>query len=78
MPKTKPAMKKGKRSKKRIVMGEGYPWYFVHRPGEGWPSGVKLYKTSERGCAEPMELVTLKYGNTGNWNRVRLVLEVLE
>lgn len=58
---------------KRIVMGEGHPYYFAKDAKADWGTAVCL--TKER---IPSELVRLKWGETGNWNRVRLVLEVIE
>lgn len=61
--------------KRRVVLGEGHPWYTNHhnlRPGMteiALTGGTTV--TAE-------DFVSLSYDGTGNWNRVRLVLEVLE
>ena len=65
---------------KRIVLGEGHPWYFSTVKGGSYDA-VQL--TGEPVAASILlrggeKTVPLKYSGTGNWNRVRLVLEVLE
>ena len=64
---------------RRIVLGIGHPWYFS--------STGCLYdciKLTEKPVAQSILLrggektVPLIGGDTGNWNKVRLVLEILE
>lgn len=67
--------KKGKKVKKRFVIGEGYPWYFRSvKDGERWPyNAIALYLGASK--IEPVEIET---SDTGNWNKVRIICEVLE
>jgi hypothetical protein len=64
---------------RRVVLGEGHPWFSTTR-GHGTFDTVQL--TVDR-VAESIllrggeKLVPFKCGGVGNWNRVRLVLEVL-
>ena len=65
-----------KRKVKRVVLGEGHPWYFTSTPRGGFYDSVLL--TQEPVASRGGEtLVPLDWGGTGNWNRVRLVLEIL-
>lgn len=69
-----------KRKPKRVVLGEGHPWYSSSVRG-GTYDNVQL-------TTKPVNVsillrgneltVPLKFDGTGNWNRVRLVLEILE
>lgn len=67
---------------KRIVLGTGYPWYSTtETKGCGYtklqmtktpvPESILLRQGKE-------ELVNFEIQGTGNWNKVRLVLEVLK
>ena len=67
---------------KRIVLGVGHPWYSTtETKGYGYtklqltktpvPQSILLRRGQE-------ELVEFDPQDTGNWNKVRLVLEVLE
>jgi hypothetical protein len=66
-----------RKAKRRIIMGEGHPFYFTGPDGDTGrsPFGTAVCLTKRR---IPSSLVELKWGNTGNWNKVRLVLEVIE
>lgn len=69
-----------KRKVKRVVLGEGHPWYFTSTPRSGFYDSVQL---TQKPVASSIlfrggeTLVPLDWGGTGNWNRVRLVLEIL-
>lgn len=73
--------KKKKKAIQRIVLGEGHPWYSASRSAGNLYDCVQL---TEKPVAESILLrggettVPFEYGDTGNYNRVRLVLEVLE
>lgn len=67
---------------KRIILGIGYPWYSTTQTkGHGYtklqltktpvPQSILLRQGKE-------ELVEFDPQGTGNWNKVRLVMEVLE
>lgn len=64
---------------KRIVLGAGHPWYSGRIDG-----GFSTVQLTRKPVPQSIllrggeELVPLKHGGTGNWNKVRLVLEVLE
>ena len=65
--KSKPRKRKRVR---RIVLGVGHPWFL---------RGSCMYRTLVslgRDGGDPGD-VELKFGNLGNWNRIRLVAEVL-
>lgn len=71
-----------KKKVKRIVLGTGHPWYSrTETKGPGFtilqltqtpvPHSILLRQGKE-------ELVNFDIQETGNWNKVRLVMEVLE
>lgn len=68
--------------KKRIVLGVGHPWYSRTETKGNAYTKLQMTKTPvpfsilERQGKE--ELVEFDPQGTGNWNKVRLVLEVLE
>lgn len=69
-------MKKAKKVK-RVVLGVGHPWF--DRFGERYPHCTAIGLTPRRVPVGASEIVPLKgSGRYGNWNKVRLVLEVLE
>ena len=69
--KAKPAPMR--RKARRIVLGVGHPWFF-----EGTDLHVlRLYKQPKQPGVFH-EGVTLNTGSCGNWNKVRLVIEVLK
>jgi len=65
---------------KRVVLGEGHPWFFASR-SDGLYDCVQLTKDPVE-CSLLLRskkgLVPLKLRELGNWNRIRLVAEVLE
>jgi hypothetical protein len=62
---------------KRILLGEGHPWFSgdhfdcVQLTVEPVPESILLRGKNRK-------TVPLAFRNIGNWNRVRLVLEVLK
>lgn len=71
-----------KKKPKRIILGVGHPWYSrTETKGNGYtklqmtktpvPQSILLRQGTE-------ELVEFDPQGTGNWNKCRLVLEVLE
>ncbi len=75
-------MKKPKNKVKRIVLGVGHPWYSREIKGsEGW-SYDHVSLTPEPIVSSLVvsvwKTVPLNTGGTGNWNKVRLVLEILK
>lgn len=75
---TKNPPKKAK-VKKRFVMGEGYPWYFERVKKHGLYDAVTLYSKQLNPCdSQPPERKALFTSDTGNWNNVRIICEVLE
>lgn len=67
---------------KRVVLGVGHPWYSrTETKGHGFtklqltktpvPESILLRQGKE-------ELVDFETGGTGNYNKVRVVLEILE
>lgn len=79
MPKKKSKKKTEKKAKRRVVLGEGHPWFF---------SSDKRHTDSVYLTEKPVASFILARGgettvgidwdDLGNWNRVRLVIEVLE
>ena len=68
-----------KRKVKRVVLGVGHPW-FSSRPGEADYTDIALTKRPVAASLvlRNFEWVGLEYANVGNWNKARLVLEILE
>ena len=66
-------MKARKKKPRLIVLGIGYTWYSKRRPEDSFGTCVQLHKKPNVD-----DLVKLEWGNTGNWNRVRLLIEVLD
>ena len=77
-----PKGKDTKRKPKRVVLGVGYPWYSRKAPqGHGYtlleltktqvPESI-LFRTGRE------ERVQFKIGETGNYNKVRLIMEILK
>ena len=63
-----------KRTKKprRVVLGVGHPWFFA-RQGIVYDALMLFAGHNEAGSTVPF-----KYRDVGNWNKVRLVLEILK
>ena len=66
-------MKKAKPKKKprRVVLGVGHPWFY--HVGMGFYDKVALTSSQNKWPAKELNL-----GNLGNWNKIRLVAEVLK
>lgn len=66
------------KKRKRIVLGEGHPWFCS---SDGVYDAIQLTKNR---VAQSILLrgdektVPLELGNLGNWNRIRLIAEVIE
>lgn len=68
-----PSLKKAKRRKpRRVVLGVGHPWFFSKAQGVMYDA---LYLTEGSGTGDS---VPFTFRNVGNWNQVRLVLEILK
>ena len=73
-----------KKVKKRFVMGEGYPWYFTaDESGRGFYDALTLYKEPLANSIllrrhDKEKRIALFHSDTGNWNKVRIICEVLE
>jgi hypothetical protein len=72
---------KPKKKPRRVVLGVGYPWFSVDRAGRIAYDSVKL--TTKPVCNSilfrgKVETVGFKFRDVGNWNKVRLVLEILK
>lgn len=73
-------MKKAKKVR-RVVLGVGHPWFFVSQRGNvGYDT---IYLTTAPVAQNILarggeKLVPFKFSDVGNWNKVRLVLEVLK
>ena len=59
-----------KKKLKRVVLGVGYPWFFAS-------TGKVVLYTKENGMPNGKP-VFLKSGYLGDWNKIRLVAEVLK
>lgn len=78
--KIKPTMNKRKKVK-RVVLGVGHPWFAYHARGEGGYDTVYLTAqpiATSILCRGGEKIVGLDIKDVGNWNKVRLVLEVLK
>lgn len=77
-------MKARKKIKKRFVMGEGYPWYFMAKGGNrGLYDALTLYKEPLNDSIllrrdKQENRIPLFWSDTGNWNKVRIICEVIE
>ena len=67
---------------RRVVLGVGHPWFSAEKCGGGYSyNGVRL---TEKPVAASIlmrggeKLVDFKFSDVGNWNKVRLVLEVIK
>ena len=73
-------MKKPKKIR-RVVLGVGHPWFYVSQKGRASYDTMNLTTAPVaqsillRGYEET---VPFKFSDVGNWNKVRLVLEVLK
>jgi hypothetical protein len=65
-------MAKPKKKARRVILGVGHPWFFA-REGVQYDA-VTLFE----GHGQAGSPVYLKFRNVGNWNKVRLVLEILK
>jgi len=76
----KPAKRKPKKPR-RVVLGVGHPWFdrFKDHSGCGWRS-VSLTKTAVSASIllRAFDWAEIDTKGLGNWNRVRLVAEVLK
>ena len=71
-------MKKQKKVR-RVVLGVGYPWYVGLRQAQYDSVQLLVKPVAQSILLRGGETtIPLKYSGTGNWNKVRLVLEVLE
>ena len=67
-------------SKRRIVLGKGHPWFFSSATS---PNQMDCIQLTQKPVAQSILLrggektVPLQWKNLGNWNRVRLVIEVI-
>jgi hypothetical protein len=68
-----------KKAKRKIILAVGHPWYSGWRDG-----GYTSLQLTRKPVASSLllrggeELCPLKHGDTGNYNKVRLVMEILE
>lgn len=63
---------KKKRKPRRVVLGVGHPWFFA-RQGASYDAVMLFTGHNEAGSTVPF-----KFRGVGNWNKVRLVLEILK
>lgn len=71
-------MKKAKKIK-RVILGVGYPWYKCEE--NGCFTSLVLYVEplhSSIMCRVPGHTVELTPKGTGNWNKIRLIAEVIK
>lgn len=63
-------MNKPQKKIRRIVLGVGHPWFFSSYCGEMGSVGLtKEFNSGQKNLRLPK--------NVGNWNKVRLVMEVI-
>lgn len=73
--------KRGSRRVKRVVLGVGHPWYSGNGP-EGTYADVRLYKECLATSIlfrthDKANIAGISPNGTGNWDRIRLVAEIL-
>lgn len=65
-------MKRKPKKVRRIILGTGYPWFFT-QDGKSTPyDSMSLYSESRKTA------VPLKIKDLGNFNKIRLIAEVIE
>lgn len=64
---------------RRVVLGVGHPWFSEVSAAGSWQS-VRLTKTAVHPSIllRSFDWQNIKAGGLGNWNKIRLVAEVLE
>ena len=71
-----PSKKKPAKKVRRVVLGTGHPWFlFSQRMGARQGVRTVVCLGAREGFSED---VRLNFGNLGNWNKIRLVAEVLK
>ena len=72
----------GKKARRRVVLGVGHPWYSATPTKGSAHTCLQMTKTpvpqSILFRQGKEELVEFDPQGTGNWNKVRLVMEVLK
>lgn len=73
-------MKKAKPKKKprRVVLGIGHPWFTAIDDGMYARVALTRVPVSNSILLREFQWVPIKFREVGNWNKVRLVLEVLK
>ena len=66
---------------RRVVLGTGHPWF--HSSGSAGNSYDSVQLTAEKVANSILlrggeKTVSFQFSDVGNWNKVRLVLEVLD
>ena len=68
---------KKKRKARRVVLGVGHPWFNSNgKSGHNYNS-LSLTNIPVSECGD-WNNVSFKFSDVGNWNKCRLVLEVLK
>lgn len=69
--------KKPKKEPRRVVLGVGHPWFYVEPSGEGMKGQrCAMFLTREHHVFTDCPVIDSK--DLGNWNKIRLVAEVLK
>ena len=69
--------KRAKRKPRRVVLGVGHPWFFVEPSGEGM-KGQFCAMFLTRAHQVFTDCPVIDPDGLGNWNKIRLVAEVLK
>ena len=72
MKKSKPAKKKPR----RVVLGVGHPWFFAGVTIAGRDQAIGMYLMPGHHVFSDLKAIDPK--GLGNWNKIRLVAEVLK
>jgi len=72
-----PSKKKPAKKVRRVVLGIGHPWFFAKLAASGVePKGCAMFLTSGHNVFTRCPTIDPK--GLGNWNKIRLVAEVLK
>lgn len=67
---------KPKRKPRRVVLGVGHPWFYAPTLVGGQDQRIAMFLTPGHRVFTDLEAIDPK--DLGNWNRIRLVAEVLK
>jgi len=76
--KRKSPRRKSRLALRRVVLGTGHPWFSTRDGGEYTTVTLTRHPVAQSILLREFDWVPIKFSDIGNWNRVRLVIEVLD